>query len=776
MAESLGAAVLTLTTDATSLLQGIDLAERKKDSLRKSFDETSKKAKQTGSDFDLFGKKLTDNVNATDLLSGGLKKLGGALVAGLSVAAVTSAISSYTNFTGQIADMSAKTGIGAEALQRLKYAAEQNGASIDQVTVAIGKLGANLASGNASAIGALKALGLSFDQIRAMEPDKAFVAIGDAIAGVEDPMARSKLAMDLFGRSGIELLPMMRGNLTETAAAADRLGIVMSESAIQAGDKLGDSLDSLMLVGQSLIGQVLNPMVPAITAVATWLGENLPLALSGARAGFDWIIKKGMELALGFQEMILKIVETGNKIPWLGEKLGATDERVSSLRQSVQFGRDAIAAFDAQTTTTTQTVAKASTTMRTLNLDYDANKKATDAATKSAKDQTEALQRIGAAMVPLTPVQQKSVELWKASNIAITDMAKALGVSDVAIRNHIASTTAAIERARGLVNVLTTGPMSITGALADLSENVIPSYGGALFQATAHTDAFGRVTYTQAIPAVQALGVEGEDIGRKFGAGSLRADEAMASIKTSVADNLLGAIAHGEGFKTAFGNIWGAIKDSTSKILSGILDGFVKNFIGGMLNSMIGSQGNFTSAFGQMTGGLGGVLKNMTGLLSGWVGVAVGIVSGFIGWAVGGLKKLFGGGEIGVVINPARDKWFAGRGVQDIGDELAAVGVDGNTAAQMIKRVFDAKSKDELAASTSAIDKLLGKDGLPMFGDGGLVMKPTIGLIGESGPEAIIPLGKSLGQSTVNVQLDGRVAARAIVPWIPGEVNIMVGA
>jgi hypothetical protein len=45
------------------------------------------------------------------------------------------------------------------------------------------------------------------------------------------------------------------------------------------------------------------------------------------------------------------------------------------------------------------------------------------------------------------------------------------------------------------------------------------------------------------------------------------------------------------------------------------------------------------------------------------------------------------------------------------------------------------------------------------FANGGIVTKPTLGLVGEAGPEAIIPLSKmgSMGGTTVNVTINGAV-------------------
>ena len=44
-----------------------------------------------------------------------------------------------------------------------------------------------------------------------------------------------------------------------------------------------------------------------------------------------------------------------------------------------------------------------------------------------------------------------------------------------------------------------------------------------------------------------------------------------------------------------------------------------------------------------------------------------------------------------------------------------------------------------------------GLPNIPMMADGGIVMGPTLAMIGEAGPEAVIPLGSGYGQTVVNV-------------------------
>lgn len=62
--------------------------------------------------------------------------------------------------------------------------------------------------------------------------------------------------------------------------------------------------------------------------------------------------------------------------------------------------------------------------------------------------------------------------------------------------------------------------------------------------------------------------------------------------------------------------------------------------------------------------------------------------------------------------------------------------------------------------------------------EGGIAIAPTLALIGERGPEAVIPLDRAseLGQPmTIILQLDGRQAARVVVPYVPGVVRRKIG-
>lgn len=63
------------------------------------------------------------------------------------------------------------------------------------------------------------------------------------------------------------------------------------------------------------------------------------------------------------------------------------------------------------------------------------------------------------------------------------------------------------------------------------------------------------------------------------------------------------------------------------------------------------------------------------------------------------------------------------------------------------------------------------------FAEGGIITKPTMALMGEAGPEAVIPLSKlgqlnGGGQTTVVVELDGRTIAKSVFDHMPSVMRV----
>lgn len=129
----------------------------------------------------------------------------------------------------QIGDLAQKLGVSTEAVQRWTYAAEQSGATFENVDKSVAIMNRTLSEGSKGTIAILARAGLEFDNIRKMRPEDAFNAITEAIAGIEDPMLRAEVATKLFGKAGQELLPAIVDGFVKVGKEAR----VMSDETIQ---------------------------------------------------------------------------------------------------------------------------------------------------------------------------------------------------------------------------------------------------------------------------------------------------------------------------------------------------------------------------------------------------------------------------------------------------------------------------------------------------------------------------------------------------------------
>lgn len=178
-------------------------------------------------------------------------------------------VSSLRQSIDATAKLAARTGIAVESLQALQVAAGLSGVNnlegaLQRVTIAIG----DAAQGNQTAIDAFERLGISFDNLAGMSPDEQFRAIAAAISALPTQAERAAAAADLFGRTGVELLPMFESNLAAIEERAERLGIVLSADQTASIEEMNDALSLVYQTFTGIIGQVTANLAPAVTAIA----------------------------------------------------------------------------------------------------------------------------------------------------------------------------------------------------------------------------------------------------------------------------------------------------------------------------------------------------------------------------------------------------------------------------------------------------------------------------------------------------------------------------
>lgn len=168
-----------------------------------------------------------------------LTKMAGAVGIAFSAQAVLSFGKSVLDAGGNIKDFADQTGLSTKAIQQFGFAAEQGGADIETVSKAISNVSRNLIDNTAASQRALKNIGLSVNELKALQPEEAFKQIVAAIEGIEDPTIQSHAAMTLFGRAGKDLLPAIKDGFLDVAESA----AVMSDETVEALARAGDELD-----------------------------------------------------------------------------------------------------------------------------------------------------------------------------------------------------------------------------------------------------------------------------------------------------------------------------------------------------------------------------------------------------------------------------------------------------------------------------------------------------------------------------------------------------
>lgn len=196
-----------------------------------------------------------------------LPALIGGLAAGSGLAMIAS---TFADAASSVDDMAQRTGMTAEEISGLSYAAKMSGTSIETVEKAIRRMQAT-GAGDAS-----------------KSTTENLLMLADQVAAISDPSQRAAEAMRIFGKSGAELLPMLNdgaAGIEKLRGEAAGLGVVMSSADAAAGAALGDSMDALWTTLAGLTNQIGAALAPALTwlieqgtamiaTVSQWIAEN----------------------------------------------------------------------------------------------------------------------------------------------------------------------------------------------------------------------------------------------------------------------------------------------------------------------------------------------------------------------------------------------------------------------------------------------------------------------------------------------------------------------
>ena len=127
----------------------------------------------------------------------------------------------------------------------------------------------------------IEQLGISVESLRGLSPDEMFDRYAEALAKLEDPTMRTKLAMDIFGRAGGNINKMLANGIEgfrEMKEEAEAFGLVVSTKAGKAAANFNDSLTrvygSMRGIKNKISELLLTPLSGAFNALAQWIAGN----------------------------------------------------------------------------------------------------------------------------------------------------------------------------------------------------------------------------------------------------------------------------------------------------------------------------------------------------------------------------------------------------------------------------------------------------------------------------------------------------------------------
>ena len=185
----------------------------------------------------------------------------GALGIGLSVGSIVAHVKGIIDAADAMNDLSQRTGIAVKDLAKYELAAAQSGTTMEALAKGIKGVSINLLEHG----DALKKAGLS-----ATNADDAMMQLADLFKAMPDGMEKTALAVKMFGKSGMDLIPMLNSGsegLKEAADKSAKYAATMAALAPQA-DKFNDNLAELSMLSKIAGMSLMNDMLPALLRIS----------------------------------------------------------------------------------------------------------------------------------------------------------------------------------------------------------------------------------------------------------------------------------------------------------------------------------------------------------------------------------------------------------------------------------------------------------------------------------------------------------------------------
>ena len=232
MASIIGALRVTLGLDSAAFETGAKRAEAR--------------ARSMGDHVEAMGYKI-------GRMSSALMAAGGALVGSAVFSQVERMVTQGLAYASSLGETAQQLGVTTKALQEYRYAAGQAGIEQAEMDAALAKLTRTMgeaAAGAKTPSEAFAKLGIDVKSFIASGKDAGDLIpqIAEKLKGLSSDSERAAVLVDLFGRAGQKLMPLLSdgaAGVNNLRDAAQKLGIVLSPEQIARADEAADKYEAL---------------------------------------------------------------------------------------------------------------------------------------------------------------------------------------------------------------------------------------------------------------------------------------------------------------------------------------------------------------------------------------------------------------------------------------------------------------------------------------------------------------------------------------------------
>ena len=266
----------------------------------------------------------------------GVSALAPSLAGALSVGAFVAWSKSIIDAADEMNDLSQRIGIGVEQLAKYELAAKQSGTSMESVARGVKGLSAAMLEHGDD----LRKAGIT-----AKDADGAMRQLSDVFAAMPDGMEKTSLAVKLFGKAGMELIPMLNmgsKGFDESAQKSAKYAAALAALAPQA-DKFNDSLAEVAMSSRVAGISLMNTLMPSLVqigsamAVAAQEGgiwTTVMVGIGGLLSPLGVLFKGFMNTLDEANISLLRFFHAGEKdgsIAHLEEKIARRNREILSL-------------------------------------------------------------------------------------------------------------------------------------------------------------------------------------------------------------------------------------------------------------------------------------------------------------------------------------------------------------------------------------------------------------------------------------------------------------